>query len=71
MSVGDNWLGIAEKAGREQAVRMLNGVERELREVLPGATVERRSDAVRISAAGLMQKWLADPALRFLPWSAK
>ena len=71
MSVGHNWLGQGERVGREQAVRMLDGVEREVRGILPGATVERRADTVRISAAGLMQQWLTDPALRFLLWSAK
>lgn len=71
MSVGDNWLGQGERAGREQARRMLDGVEREVRGVLPGAAIERGADEVRIAAVGLFQKWLADPALRFLLWSAK
>ena len=71
MSVGDNWLGQGERAGREQARRMLDGVEREVRGVLPGATVARGADEIRIATVGLFQKWLADPALRFLLWSAK
>ena len=71
MSVGDKWLRDGERAGYERAGRMLDGVEREVRAVLPGATVARRADEVRIAAVGLFQKWLADPALRFLLWSAK
>ena len=71
MSVGDNWLGQGERTAREQAGRVLDGIEREVRGVLPGATVARGADEVRIAAAGLFQKWLADPALRFLLWSAK
>ena len=71
MSVGDNWLGQGERAARERAGRMLDGVEREVRAVLPGAAVARGADEVRVGGAGLLQKWLADPALRFLLWSAK
>lgn len=71
MSVGDKWLGQGEHVGREQAGRLLDGVERKVRGVLPGASVVREAGEVRISAVGLMQKWLADPALRFLLWSAK
>ena len=71
MSVGDNWLGQGERAASDRAGRMLDGVERELRAVLPGATVTRGADEVRVGAAGLLHKWLADPALRFLLWSAK
>ena len=71
MRVGDNWLGQGERAGRDRAGRMLDGVEREVRAVLPGATVERGVDEVRVGAFGLLHKWLVDPALRFLLWSAK
>lgn len=71
MSVGDKWLGQGERAGRAQAGRMLDGVEREVRGILPGASVERGADEVRVSAVRLLHKYLADPALRFLLWSAK
>ena len=71
MSVGDKWLGLGERAARERAGHLLDGVEREVRGVLPGAAVARGATEVRISALGLFQKWLADTALRFLLWSAK
>ena len=71
MSVGDNWLGQGERAASDRAGRMLDGVERDVRAVLPGATMTRGADEVRVGAVGLLQKWQADPALRFLLRSAK
>ncbi len=71
MSVGTKWRHQAERAGAEQARRLLDAAARELGDLLPGAQVERGTNELRIGALQLMRRWIAEPGLRFLARSLK
>ncbi len=71
MSVGTSWLRQAERLAAAEAGHMLDAAERDLRGLLPGSAIERGEDEVRVGAQGLMRRWIAEPALRFVLWSAK
>ena len=71
MTVGAKWLRRAEQVATERAKQLLDAAERELGELLPGARIERGISELRIGARRLAQRWIAEPALRFLLWRAK
>lgn len=71
MSIGAKWLRRAEQAAAAHATQILAAAERELGELLPGARIERGVGELRIGARRVVQRWLVEPALRFLLWKNK
>lgn len=68
MSVGSKWLRRADAAAAAQVGRMLDSAERDLGALLPQARIERGASEIRFTGRQQVQRWLADPALRFLLW---
>jgi hypothetical protein len=51
---------------RDRQQRLIGRTADEVKQSLPGATVEVDGSRVLVSERGLMKRWLADPSLRFL-----
>nr|WP_315382664.1 hypothetical protein [uncultured Sphingomonas sp.] len=56
----------AETTGRAAATDAAGRLAERVREAVPGVSVAVEGSAVTLSGRGLLRRWLADPALRWL-----
>lgn len=61
----------AERIGREAVNRTVSQLAEKVAALLPRASIETMASGLSIRGSRLRSRWLSDPELRFMNWSAR